>query len=267
MPYSENSVVVRGRQVRLLRGGSGLPLLYFHDTFCYTWLPVHERLAAHYEVIIPIHPGCAGSDGLETIDTMEDLVFHSLDVCDALGIRRPVLLGTSLGGWLAAEFAIRYAERLRALILVDALGLRVPEAPTADLLRLDATQLRATLFANPTAPVAHEIVPETPSPAAMPAFLQARQVLARLAWQFPDNAKLRHYLYRVHVPTLILWGEQDAVISLTHGRAYQAGIANAALHVLPQCGHLPHVEQSEAFAHALLTYLARLEGQEHPALS
>jgi pimeloyl-ACP methyl ester carboxylesterase len=260
MSYGAHTISVRGKQIQLLRGGSGPPLLYFHDTFCYTWMPAHDRLAAHYEVIVPLHPGCEGSDGFETIDTMEDLVFHYLDVCEALGIQRPVLLGTSLGGWLAAEFAIRYADRLRALILVDAFGLRIPQAPAADLFRLDAAQLRATLFASPTAPVAHAVVPDTPAPEAMLAFLQARQVLARFAWQFPDNSKLIHYLYRVHVPTLILWGEQDAVISLAHGRAYQAGIANAALHVLPQCGHLPHAEQSEAFTHALLTYLARLEG-------
>src|SRR5262249_16259263 len=139
------------------------------------------------------------------LDTMEDLVFHYLDVCDILHLQQPVLLGTSFGGWLAAEIAVRYADKLRAVILVDALGLRVPEAPAADLLCLDAAQMRATLFSNPAARVAHEVIPDVPSPAAIPGILQARQVLARFAWQFPDNPKLTRYLYRVQVPTLIVW--------------------------------------------------------------
>lgn len=258
MSYHEQTLAVRGRHIRLLRGGTGQPLLYLHDTFSWTWLPVHDRLAAHYEVIVPVHPGCPGSAGLEDIDDMQDLVFHYLEVCEALGLARPLLLGTSLGGWLAAEWAVRYADRLRGLVLVDALGLRLPEAPAVDVLRLDPAQTRAVVFAEPAAPLAQELVPDAPAPAVLQAILQARQTLARFAWQFPDNPRLVRYLYRVKTPTLIVWGEQDGVVSPTHGRAYQAGIAGAELVVLPQCGHLPPVEQPEVFAHTVLSYLARL---------
>jgi pimeloyl-ACP methyl ester carboxylesterase len=235
-----------------------LPLLYFHDTFCTTWMPLHDRLAAHYDVILPIHPGCAGSDGGEQLESMEDLVFHYLDVCATLSLERPLLLGTSFGGWLAAELAMRYPDKLRALCLVDALGLRIPEAPCVDLFRLEAPQLRATLFANPALPLASEVIPDSPSPAAMPGILQARQVLARFAWQFPDNPKLARYLYRIRVPTLVVWGQQDAVVPVAHGHAYHQAIAAAELVVLPQCGHLPHAEQPEALLHALLTASVRL---------
>jgi len=254
----EDTLMVRGRQVHVYRGGTGPPLLYLHDTFCYGWLPVHDLLAAHYDVVFPMHPGCAGSSGFEDIDSMEDLVFHTLDVCTALQLERPVLLGTSLGGWLAAECAVRYGEQFRALILVDALGLRVPGAPAADLLRLDPAQLRAVLFANPTGALAHELVPDTPLPAAMTALLQARQTLARFAWQFPDNPKLSRYLYRVKTPTLIIWGAQDGVVSTAHAQAYLRGIAGAELVILPRCGHLPLAEQPEACVQAVLHYLARL---------
>ena len=258
MSYRDQTLTVRDRRIRLLRGGSGQPLVYLHDTFSSTWTPVHDRLAEHYDVIFPIHPGCAGSAGLDDIEGMDDLVFHYLDVCATLGLARPILLGTSLGGWLAAEWAVRYPEMLRALILVDALGLRVPEAPAADLLRLDPAQMRAVLFANPTATVAQELVPDTPTPAVLEAILQARQVLARFAWQFPDNPKLSRYLYRVKTPTLIVWGAQDGVVSTAHAQAYLRGIAGAELVVLPRCGHLPHTEQSQALVQAVLAYLARL---------
>jgi pimeloyl-ACP methyl ester carboxylesterase len=258
MSCRAETLTIHQRQVRVWRSGTGQPLLYLHDTFHYTWTPVHDRLAEHYDVIFPVHPGCAGSTGLEEMENMEDLVLHYLDVCAALHLTHPVLLGVSLGGWLAAEWAMRYAETLRGLILVDALGLRVPEAPATDLLRLAPAQMRAALFAAPEAVVAHELVPDTPAPEALPAILQARQTLARFAWQFPDNPRLARYLYRVKTPTLIVWGAQDGVVSTTHAQAYQQGIAGAELTVLPQCGHLPQVEQSEAFVSTVLDYLARV---------
>ncbi len=99
MTYREMTIDVRGRQVRLLRSGAGIPLLYLHDTFMVgnLWSRVHEGLAADYDVIVPIHPGCEGSDA-DDIDTMDDLIFHYLDVCDALQLERPILWGASLGG-------------------------------------------------------------------------------------------------------------------------------------------------------------------------
>ena len=258
MSYRDETLTVRDRRIRLLRGGSGQPLLYLHDTFSSTWTPVHDCLAEHYDVVFPMHPGCAGSTGFDDIEDMHDLVFHYLDVCATLGLAHPILLGTSLGGWLAAEWAVRYPEMLRALILVDAFGLRVPAAPAADLLRLDPAQMRAVLFANPAAAVAQELVPDTPASEMLEATLRARQVLARFAWQFPDNPKLCRYLYRVKTPTLIVWGAQDGVVSTAHAQAYLRGIAGAELVVLPRCGHLPHAEQPEALVRTVLSYLARL---------
>ena len=108
------------------------------------------------------------------------------------------------------------------------------------------------------ATVAQELVPDTPTAAALEATLRARQVLARFAWQFPDNPTLTRYLYRVKTPTLIVWGAQDGVVSTAHAQAYLRGIAGAELVVLPHCGHLPHAEQPEALVQAVLTYLARL---------
>ena len=237
MSYRDETLTVRDRRIRLLRGGTGQPLLYLHDTFSATWTPVHDCLAERYDVVFPMHPGCAGSTGFDDIEGMDDLVFHYLDVCATLGLTRPILLGTSLGGWLAAEWAVRYPEMLRGLILVDAFGLRVSAAPATDLLRFDPAQMRDVLFANPAAAVARELVPDAPASEILEATLRARQVLARFAWQFPDNPKLSRYLYRVKTPTLIVWGAQDGVVSTAHAQAYLRGIAGAELVVLPHCGH------------------------------
>jgi pimeloyl-ACP methyl ester carboxylesterase len=186
---------------------------------------------------------------------MEDLVFHYLDLLEVMGLERPILMGASLGGWMATEFAVRYAGMLRALILVDALGLRVSGVPTTDVFQLDAAQTRAALFVDPNAPLAHELMPDTPPSESIEAMLRARLVFARFAWQFPDNPKLLDYLYRINCPTLIVWGERDGVVPLSHGHALQTAIAGATCTVLPSCGHLPHLEQPQALAHVVLTYL------------
>jgi pimeloyl-ACP methyl ester carboxylesterase len=258
MTYHETTIDVRGQQVRLLSGGSGIPLLYLHDTFTVgeIWSDVHERLAADYDVIVPIHPGCEGSDANE-IDTMDDLIFHYLDVCEALQLNRPIVWGASLGGWIAVEWAVRYSHLLRGVILLDALGLRVPDAPTADILRLDAVQTRTHLFADPGAALAHQLIPDVPSVELLPAILKARQTLAHFAWQFPDNPKLSRYLYRVTIPTLIIWGEQDAFIPSAHGFAFHNAIVGSEFVQLPQCGHLPHAEKPDACLDAITAFLNR----------
>jgi pimeloyl-ACP methyl ester carboxylesterase len=188
---------------------------------------------------------------------MEDLVFHYLDLLEVLGLEQPILMGASLGGWIAAELAVRHAGLLRALILVDALGLHVPGTSTTDVFQLDPGRLRAALFAEATAPLAHELVPDTPPRESVEDMLKARQVLARFAWQFPDNPKLASYLYRLKCPTLIIWGARDGVIPATHGRVLQTEIVEAVLTILPSCGHLPHVEQPRTVADTVLSYLER----------
>jgi pimeloyl-ACP methyl ester carboxylesterase len=206
-----------------------------------------------------MHPGFEGADDLDDIDCIEDLVFHYLDLIEVLGIDQPILMGASLGGWLAAEFAVRYSAWLRSLILVDALGLRVPGAPAADLFLLNAAQMRTAMFADPTAVVAQALVPDTPPQEAMLPLLKARRAYARFAWQFPDNPKLGSYLYRIKCPTLVVWGERDGVVPLRHAQVYRTEIASAKLVGLPECGHLPHVEQPEALAAAVLTFLQPAE--------
>jgi pimeloyl-ACP methyl ester carboxylesterase len=255
MIYRDDVISVRGRQVRLWRGGQGRPLLYLHDVWSQAWQPIHDQLAARYEVVFPVHPGFEGADEIADIDSMEDLVFHYLDVLEALQIETPILMGASFGGWLAAEFAVRYAGRLRSLILVDALGLRVPGAPATDLFQLETSLMRRAMFADPDAAAAYTLVPDVPPQESMLSTLKARRAFARFAWQFPDNPKLASYLYRIHCPTLIVWGERDGVVPLSHGEVYQAGIAAAELVVIPACGHLPQVEQPQALTTAVVNFL------------
>ena len=254
--YKEEIVQVRGRKVKLLRGGAGPQLLFLHDSFCPVWLPLHDRLAARFEIFLPIHPGFAGSDdGFEQFTVMEDLVFHYLDLCTMLQLERPALVGASFGGWIAAEWAVRYSDTMRRLILIDALGLRVDGAPAADIFSLDGQAIRRLVFGDPASTVALESVPDTPKADEMVSTILARRTLARFAWQFPDNPNLRRYLYRVQTPTLILWGERDGYIPLAHSEAYRQGIANSQVATITQGGHLPHIETPEVCADLVTKFL------------
>jgi pimeloyl-ACP methyl ester carboxylesterase len=255
----EETISVRGRGTRLFRGGSGVPLLFLHDTFASSWMPIHEKLSAHYEVFLPVHPGFADSEqGFENFVAIEDMVFHYLDLCEALRVERPVLVGASFGGWIAAEWAIRYSN-MESLILIGALGLRLPESPASDILGLDAASCRQMVFADPSSSLALGVVPETPKSEDMVGAILARQTLARFGWQFPDNPQLQRYLYRVRTPTLIVWGERDGFVPAMHGQAYHKGIANSEFVSVPNAGHLPHVEQEMACLQIVLNFLRRSE--------
>src|SRR5579884_2274157 len=128
MRQQAQQLVVDGRPTRVLRAGTGAPILWLHDTRGNRWSAGHDALSARAEVIAPSLPGFEDSTTLAGIDGPEDVVFWLLDLLAELELERPLVLGCGLGGWLAAEVAVRYPERLRALVLVDAYGLEVPGA-------------------------------------------------------------------------------------------------------------------------------------------
>ena len=259
--YKEETIKVRGRSTRLFRAGDGPPLMFLHDEFCPSWLPLHDRLAAEFEVFVPIHPGFSGSeDHFDQFEVMEDLVIHYLDLYEALGLERPVVAGASFGGWIAAEWAIRYNERLKGLILIDPLGLRLEAAPVADVLSLDGATLRQIMFTDPNSPLALETLPDTPKADAIVSTILGRRTLARFAWQFPDDPRLLRYLYRVRLPALVLWGERDSYVPIAHGAAFHEGIANSEFTAIPNVGHLPHLEAPEECAKRMLAFLRQHGG-------
>ena len=219
--------------------------MWLHDTRGNQWSVAHDHLARQHLVVAPSLPGFEDSTTLGGIDGPEDVVFWLLDMLDELALARPVLLGCGLGGWLAAEFAVRHPERLAGLVLVDAYGLHVDGALAEDEFALTPAMLRPLLFVEPDGELARQLVPDMELTESA---LHARVAAARLAWQFPYDPKLRGRLWRAVVPSLVVWGEHDRLVPPPHALAYTEGLPDARLAVVPGVGHYPYLEAPEAFA-------------------
>ena len=265
------TVEVSGHPVLLLETGRGAPLLYLHGLAdvhgaVAGWLPFHEALAQSFRLLAPAHPGCAASAGSGEVDGIEDLVFHYLDLLDALGLERVDLLGTCLGGWIAAELAVRHSPRVRRLVLMDAPGLHVPGAPIADVFMLSQRRdwgkhddFRRLLFRDPGSALAMAMFPDGSAPVADELLrYQCLTLAARIGWTPPYlyDRKLRAHLRRITVPTLIVWGREDHFVPLAHARAYHEGIAGSELSWL-DTGHSPWLEAPDAAATLVREFLQR----------
>ena len=256
MSPTERHLVVGGRSTRVLTAGDGSPLVWLHDTLGNRWSDSHARLSQQHAVIAPTLPGFDDSTSLAGIDGPEDVVFWLLDLLVELELERPLLLGCGLGGWLAAEFAVRYPERLSGLVVVDAYGLRVDGALAEDEFALTPAMLRPLAFADPDGAAAGELLPDIEPAEHVEAALHARVAAARLAWQFPYHPKLRARLGRARLPALVVWGERDRLVPLAHAHAYADGLPSARLVVVPGAGHYPYVEAPAAFVEAVAAFLA-----------
>ena len=252
------TVQVRDKPVQVYQAGTGTPVLYLHGIFDLHSaraepFPFHQQLAARCALTAPAHPGCGESGGIAEITEIEDLAFHYLDLLDALGIAQADVVGFCLGGWIAAEMAVRNPERVGRLVLIDAAGLRVPKALIGDVFMMALPRdgvvlrdLRELLFKDADSPPALSIVPD--GRVSIPDEVRRYKSLTlagRVGWEPPylHNPKLLGRLHRIKSPTLVLWGEHDRLVPLAHGQAYATHIPRAALQVLPAAGHSPILEQ------------------------
>ncbi len=142
--HTNTKLAVRGCNITLMRGGAGRPLLMLHGAGgAGSWLPYMADLAARHDVIVPEHPGFGASDTPDWLDTIPDLANFYLDFLDQLDLKNVDLVGFSLGGWIAAELAVRNTSRLASLTLVAAAGIHVKGVAQVDsFLRNDEQRVR-----------------------------------------------------------------------------------------------------------------------------
>jgi pimeloyl-ACP methyl ester carboxylesterase len=223
-----------------------------------TWLPFHEMLAARgFEVIAPDHPGFGKSDEFPQVEAIDDLVFHYLDVLDALGLDRPHVVGGSFGGWIAAELAVYAPHRPGSLTLLSAAGLRLPDHPVTDLFLLPPARLPETLFHNPPPPAPAPPPDAPPDLDAIIAAFREATALARFAWvPFMSDPKLERRLHRITAPTLVAAPSDDRVIPVEHARRYAELIPNATYTEVADCGHAMYFERPAEFTSLVAAFLS-----------
>jgi pimeloyl-ACP methyl ester carboxylesterase len=247
----------RGLPLSVVRRGRGHPLLLLHGMHPLPPdAPVLDLLARHVEVIAPSHPGFGRSPRPDDFDAVDDLVRLYLDVLDALPGDGLTLVGLSFGGWLAAEVAVVGHPRLRRLVLADAVGLKVGDRETADILDVfnaSPAEVERRSWHDPErwAPDFDAMSDE-----ALVVHHRDREALCRYAWHpYLHNPRLRRWLPRIAVPTLVLWGESDRIVAPDYGRAYAAAIPGARFELIAGAGHHPALERPETFAARVLAFL------------
>jgi pimeloyl-ACP methyl ester carboxylesterase len=260
----ERTISVGGHPTRILEAGSGPTLLWLHDTLGNRWSPGQETLAEHVRLLAPTLPGFEDADALQQIDTPEDVVFWLDDLLAALRLERPIALGCGLGGWMLAEYAVRYPDRLGGMILVNPYGLRVPGALAEDEFALTPSQLRPQVFPDPESNLALEWLPDTEPPDRLERTLRARVAAARLAWQFPFNPKLLARLPRACVQSLVIWSEGDRLLPREHAQTYVQHLPSARLAVIAAAGHYPYVTAPDALVREACEFV-RIVGDRAPA--
>jgi pimeloyl-ACP methyl ester carboxylesterase len=252
------TITVNGRPTVVMHAGEGTPFVYLHSTLgeSFMWFPFYQAWAKQFRVLVPTHPGFGQSGGFDQIDTVEDMAFHYVELFDALGLEEVILGGVSLGGWIAAEFAVRWPERVKRLWIADAPGLWVDEQPLPDLFRLmqDRDGTRHLLFHDPNSYIARMVIQENPDEQRMLAAYQNMTVLARLVWERPYDPKLPGRLHRVQCPTLLLWGADDRLVPPAYGEAYRRHLPQAEGKTIPNCGHMPIFECEKEFVEAVANF-------------
>lgn len=252
--WTRSDLDVAGTATAVFEAGGGDPVV----VLCGAALPgvPHDRLlalASSYRVVRPDPPGFGESADDPTIDSIDDYRLHYLDLLDHLGIDRFHLVGHFLGGAIAARFAAEHAKRLRSLVLVAPVGLRVPEAPTADVFRLRHEELLDASTCD--AALRGELAGAAGELDGLVAQYREATSLARLLWQRAYDPKLSRWLHRAQVPTLLLWGEEDRIVPAAQAAVWASLLPSAETVVVPGAGHLVLAERLAA-VEAIASFVA-----------
>ena len=221
-----------GRPVLLLHGGGGPPSMG----------PLPSALSEDFGVIAPIHPGFAGTPRPEWYNGIDDIALSYLQLLEQRDLRDVLVVGSSVGGWIASEMAVREHERISGTVLLNAVGINVEGIELADFFSLTPQEMIAHAFHDPAA---------APDPTQLPQAARDIQAanaatLAVYAREpYMHDPKLRRRLALVPTPVAAIWGESDQIAPERYGRAYAASFPNGRFESIPEAGHLPHLEQPE----------------------
>jgi pimeloyl-ACP methyl ester carboxylesterase len=223
-----------GRPILLLHGGAGPQSVAGFAQALAT--------SAHARVLTPTHPGFGGTPRPAWLSSIRELAAFYRALLDELDLTDVVVIGNSVGGWIAAELALLGSPRISGVVLVDAVGVAVPGQPVADVFALSPAELSALSYHDPDA---FRIDPAALTEAQQASMAANLATLRSYGGDMTDPELLGR-LSAVTLPTLVVWGASDGVVSPEYGRAYAAAIPGARFALLRDTGHLPQIEDPEA---------------------
>ena len=257
----KSTLAVGDTQVEMFSGGSGPDLLYLHGAGGNPgWQSYHEELSRTHKVYVPSLPGFNGTPRPGWLSTITDMAHFMHSVAHSLGLGQHVLVGSSMGGWVAAEMAAMSHHQLTGLVLVGPVGVKPQKGEIAEVFMVGA-DTRAKLMFHDTSQVANydEYVRELTQEEANTDHSN-REMASRLCWRpYMHNPSLLHYLNKVATPALIIWGRQDAIVPVECGELYRQALGNATLKVIDNCGHSPQIEKPQEFQTILGEFLGGLK--------
>jgi pimeloyl-ACP methyl ester carboxylesterase len=239
--------------IELLTAGDGPPLLFLHggDYFA-QHREFLDKLARRWRVVVPRHPGFGNSERPEGFRTVHDLAYLYLDLLERHDFAKTTLAGSSFGGWIALEMCVRCLERIDRLVLIDSVGVKFggrEERDIADIYALPTGELLRRTFFDP-ARVAPDYARLGDDELGVVA--RDRQATALYGWRpYMHDPGLRQWLHRVRVPALVVWGENDGIVTPEYGRKLCRSLPDARFEPIPQAGHYPQLERPDEVADAV----------------
>jgi pimeloyl-ACP methyl ester carboxylesterase len=245
MPKFERETYnINGVKTVVYTAGHGEPVVFFHGGGTVDGFDFAEPWTNKFRVIAPYHPGFGESGDDPDLSNMHDYVMHYLELFDILKLDRFNLVGLSMGGELAARFAIEHGHRVKKLVLIGPQGVIDPQHPVVDLMAVPGDQVLGFLVSNMD--VLLKRLPENPGLDFMGDRYREATTFARLFWEHPGDPKFMRYLHRIKVPTMIVWGDEDKLIPVEHTETWKKFIPNAEVKIYKGAGHLVHLEKPEA---------------------
>jgi pimeloyl-ACP methyl ester carboxylesterase len=256
---SASMIQTRGVNLEIIDKGKGRPMVFLHPgdgiDRCDPFL---DGLGAMGRLIAPSHPGFGRTDLPQEFRTVNDLAYFYLDLFDQLALKDAVLIGADLGGWIAAEIAVRNTKHLSRLVLIDTFGARFAKDETAveiqDIFIMLPEEVERRSYREPAKwKRDHAALSDD----ELFIVSRNRESFCLFGWSpYMHDPSLGHWLHRIDRPTLTLWGEEDGLASADYGRTFAAAIPGASFATIKGASHFPHIEQPQEVLAAIRKFVA-----------
>jgi pimeloyl-ACP methyl ester carboxylesterase len=254
----EKTAVVYGQNIRYIEAGQGPAVILLHGlgSVKEIWSANIGALSAKYHVYAPDQIGFGHSDK----PLLEYKIVTFVDFLQAFmqsqNINKATLVGNSLGGWIAIDFAAQHPELVDKLVLVDSAGLPWGKAPAVDLNPASLADMRTLLdsiFYDKKMVTEQFVLQAFTNHVRNNDAYTIQRTLAGFAQNQFEDGKLSS----IHAPTLVVWGREDELILVSSGEKLREAIPQAKLVIFEHCGHIPQLEKPAEFNQALIDFLVK----------